>query len=317
MRKTLRNLTVVVGGACLVAAGCSSNDSASKDRTVGFSHPATQVPYVTAQQAQVTLLGKEAGLQVLTDNSQLKLEKQFNSVQSWVTQGIAAINVLPIDPGSFAPLQSQAQAKGICWTTYGAEMEGSDGFVGLDPAQSGTMVADRTIEWITANAPQTEVLVLTNSADRNFAPRTGIPIESIKANTKANIVAVQDAVDQASGLTVTESVLKAHPNVRVVVAFNDDGALGAAQAMRNAGIDPKSVFVIGQDGSEQGLEVLKDPNSYLKASAALPVVEVSKAVVDVMANCMDGKEPMTVTVQPRLVEAGNATAIDELMKGFR
>lgn len=337
MKAQSRNLLALTSiGVVFVLAACSSpaSDEASSSAAasapaestapegatttvVGFSHPASQVPLVVAIQDQVKLIGGSSGFDVLTDNAQLKLDSQLNSVQSWITQKVGAINVLPLDPNAFAPLQKEAQANGTCWTTYAVPMPDADGLVALDPAQSGQLTADAAVAWITENNPEAEVLLLTNSADRNFAARTDLPKEAIESKTKATIVAEQDAVDQATGLTVTEAALKAHPNIRVVVAFNDDGGLGAAKAFANAGISQQDVFIIGQDGSKEGLEALKTPDSYYKASVAIPLAQLATAVTDVMKNCLDGKDPLTIPIGSELVTASDPAVVEEFLKAYQ
>ena len=74
---------------------------------------------------------------------------------------------------------------------------------------------------------------------------------------KLNIVATQPAdYDQAKALTVTEGILKAHPGITGIFAANDTMGLGAAQAVRNAGLTGK-VSIISVDGITAALQAVK------------------------------------------------------------
>ena len=144
---------------------------------------------------------------------------------------------------------------------------------------SPVQVADAAVAWINKNDPHAKVLVHTQSTLPVNKPRYQVPIDEIKARTKATIVATQDADTQDQGLTVTKAILTAHPDLSVVIGLNDDGALGAAQAFKLAGKDPKKVFISGNDGTLEALEAIKQ-GGFLKGTAALPIDGFAKAVVD-------------------------------------
>jgi len=69
------------------------------------------------------------------------LEQQIDAAQSWVTQGVDAIVVTPIDERALKWLQIQAQKKGIKWLNYLGKMDQSDGYVSFNHSQSGQIVA--------------------------------------------------------------------------------------------------------------------------------------------------------------------------------
>jgi len=74
---------------------------------------------------------------------------------------------------------------------------------------------------------------------------------------KLNIVATQPAdYDQAKAQTVTDAILKAHPEITGIFAANDTMGLGAAQSVRNAGLAGK-VSIISVDGIKAALEAVK------------------------------------------------------------
>jgi ribose transport system substrate-binding protein len=61
--------------------------------------------------------------------------------------------------------------------------------------------------------------------------------------------------EKNKGLQVAEAMLKAHPDVVGIYAANDLMALGAAQAVQNAGKSGK-IHVIGNDGIKESLEAV-------------------------------------------------------------
>lgn len=74
---------------------------------------------------------------------------------------------------------------------------------------------------------------------------------------KLSIVATQPAdYDQAKAQTVTDAILKAHPEITGIFAANDTMGLGAAQSVRNAGLTGK-VSIISVDGITAALQAVK------------------------------------------------------------
>ena len=119
---------------------------------------------------------------------------------------------------------------------------------------------------------------------------------------------------------MTEDVLQAHPDVSVVVGFNDDGAVGAAAAFRKQSTkDPSECFLIGQDGSEPALALLEEPGAYYNASVALDLSHLTQEVVNFVAKKIaeewkDGDGQEYVDVAPTLLERDDKKQIDRLLK---
>ncbi|HEY2204384.1 MAG TPA: substrate-binding domain-containing protein [Pseudonocardia sp.] len=74
---------------------------------------------------------------------------------------------------------------------------------------------------------------------------------------KLDVVAAEPAdYDQAKAQTVTDAILKAHPDITGIFAANDTMGLGAAQSVRNAGLSGK-VSIISVDGITAALQAVK------------------------------------------------------------
>jgi ABC-type sugar transport system substrate-binding protein len=203
------------------------------------------------------------------------------SIQSWITQGVPAINVTSDDPSAVAPLQQQALDKGLIWTVYGTQDMPTNphAFIGFPATEAGAKGAEDVVKYINTNAPNAEVLILTQVTNPGGKPREDLPAAAIEAETQATIVGNQDGGDQLLGLKATQTALTAHPNMRVVVSRTDAGALGAAQAFKNAGIPADEVYILTYDGSLESLVEMRD-EGYIKTIIALDLEKLANAVVD-------------------------------------
>lgn len=209
------------------------------------------------------------------------IQPMIASVQSWITQGVPAMCVTSDDPSAMAPLQKQALEKGLIWTVYGTQDMPTNphAFIGFPATEAGAKGADETVKYINESNPNAEVLLLTQVTNPGGKPREELPRAAIESRTKATIVGYQDGGDQLKGLQATQTALTAHPNLSVVVSRTDAGALGAAQAFKQAGIPPEKVFILTYDGSLESLKELKDEN-YIKVIIALDLEKLANAVVD-------------------------------------
>jgi ribose transport system substrate-binding protein len=306
------------------ASGEKQAAGAEKDVTFGFSHPFAEVPIVANVKHLVEGFAKGDGWKVLLDETQEgKLQDQLRTIDTWITQKITAINAFPSDPSAFEATAKRAIDAGIIWTTYAIPMETSAGGILFPPDLSGEVTGKATVEWINANDPNAEVLILEVPLGGVPRKRTDIPKKMIAEQTKAKIVAVQGAIEQSKGLQITEDVLQAHPNVTVVIGHNDDGALGAAEAFRKVGKqDPSKVWIIGQDGSKDALTALEKGNTFFRASAALDIRRLCEEVVGVTKRAIErgwkpGDKQEHIKLAPTLIKVGDTKNIDRFLSTYQ
>lgn len=334
VRASVGLVPLVAGGGLLAACGDSDSSTSSKgsgasgrsgkDVTFGFSHPYAEVPIVAKIKDLVSGVAKDKGWKVRLDETQAgELQDQLGTIDTWITQKVTALSVFPTEPSAFETQARRAAEAGIVWTTYAIPMETSAGGVLFPPELSGEVTGRATVEWIKANDPKAQVLILENTSGGVQRKRTDIPKKMIEDQTSAKIVAVQAAIEQVKGLQVTEDVLQSFPDVTVVVAHSDDGGLGAADAFRKAGRkDPSAVWIIGQDGSEDALTALHKGKTHFRASAALDINRLCREVVGVTARAIDrqwkpGGKQEYIKLAPTLIKAGDSTLAERFLTAYR
>jgi len=89
-------------------------------------------------------------------------------------------------------------------------------------------------------------------------------------------VAAQSANwSQAEAFQKTETILEANPGLKGIIAGNDTMALGAAAAVKNAGL---KIRIAGFDGSPDALAAIR--NGDMQATVLQPAVEIARLAVD-------------------------------------
>lgn len=120
-----------------------------------------------------------------------------------------------------------------------------------------------------------------------------------------NIVAEQPADwDTAKAQSVTENILTANPNLKAIFSSNDNMALGAVEAVRNAGkLD--DIFIVGFDGNPNAAEAILAGD--LEASVAQRPYNMGQMGVEYVLKLAGGEEiPEEVDTGAILVTTENA-----------
>lgn len=310
-----------------VLAGCGANSSDNEQLagceqtyTVGFSHPVGEAQFVKALKDFVARYGtSERCTEVLLDNTTgNNLEAQRATIEGWVTQQVDAIVLWPVDPSAFANLMSRAQEQGTKWLTYVAPMDGQDGRVGFDPTQEGEQIAGDVAEWLAQRYPDggVEAAVTTLTALPVVEGRWEPPLATL-AELGVPVVSKQDCADQSCGLQIAEDALRENPRLRVFIGLNDDVALGAQKAIQNAGLNADEFYISGHDGSPEGLEGLKAETGAFRATTAIPVADLGRAIIDNSIAAITGEGEADALTPTVLVHSDDTAEIDELLASMK
>jgi simple sugar transport system substrate-binding protein len=195
-------------------------------------------------------------------DAQGKQENQIRAVRSFITQGVDAIVLAPLVETGWDPVLREAQRAGIPVLLTDRTIQTADeslyfSFLGSDFYEEGRMVADWLAEKTDGKARIIELQGTPGSAPANERRRA-----FADAIAKYDGMTVIDAQSgdfrRAGGKEVMEAMLKKHgDNFDVVYAHNDDMALGAIQAIEEAGKKPgEDIIIVSIDGIREALEAI-------------------------------------------------------------
>jgi ribose transport system permease protein len=291
--------------------------AAEKVTKMGFDHPYSFVTYVSDIQRWGTVYAKAHGLTALYTSDNGKLDAQIANLETWISQGVKAICCFPIEPTAIEKVAAKARAKGIVWVSYAAHLKNQDSSVVFGNTESGTLVATAAADFINkVHGGKAEVIRLTLPDGGELGRERDKAVDETLAKLApgATVVASQKSIDAASGLRITTSVLAAHPNAKVVVGINDDGALGAYRAFLDRGHaenDPE-IFIGGQDGAQQALALIKKGTMY-RASSALAVRDLAAAVVQHPIDVANGGSKDDAVVPVKLLTHDDTQLLDDYL----
>lgn len=189
-------------------------------------------------------------------------DEQIALVQQVIAQKKDILIMVPADSTGIVPAIEEINAAGIPVINLNTKINNESGtansetFVVADNTICGTLCAEELVrlageegEAIILEGPSggQVTIDLSNAAQAVFAKYPNI-----------KVVDIQDAkFDRSTGFTTTQNLLQAHPNLKIIFSCNDEMALGAVEALKEAGkLD--QVFVGGIDGNKDALAAIKE-----------------------------------------------------------
>jgi ribose transport system substrate-binding protein len=271
MSKLKQNLAAVAAVTCL-AWGASAARAA--DYTVGLSVATLANPFFQGMTKGVQAgIAQHPDLKLINTSANGDANTQTNQVTDLINQHVAALILNPINANSIVPVVKEANKKGIPVFTLDRGAACGDcqvNFLETDNVALGKEGADFIADQlkkrygsVKGNVIDLEGLLGTTAGDereQGFATELAV---LQKDNPDLKLVAKQAAdFDADKAFNIMTQLLAAHNDIDAVFNGNDDNAVGAIRAIRQANRfapigDPKHIVIISIDGTEQALSAIR------------------------------------------------------------
>ncbi len=223
--------------------------------------------------------GVEAGIKAHPDLTLINTSAngdantQATQVLDLINQHVAALILNPINADAIVPVVRQANKRGIpvftldrgaaCGRCQVNFLETDNVALGKEGADYIADQLKRRYGTLKGNVVDLEGLLGTTAGDdreRGFAVEFG---KLSQGNPGLKLVARQAAdFDADKGFNLTTQLLAAHSDLDAIFNGNDDNAVGAMRAIKQANRfapigDAKHIVIVGIDGTEQGLNAIR------------------------------------------------------------
>jgi len=252
LKKPFANLALATAFAIAGAATATAQDKVA----LIMSDIGAANPFWAAVSQGALDKGAELGVDVAAvgpPGGDTDIAGQIALVEDQVATGVVGIAISPADTAALIPALEQARARGVAvvFVDKRADMPGT--YIGTNNIPAATLGAQHICDNVPAGS---DVAILqgiitgTTGQHRALGARQGLEACGL------NIVAEQPADwDTAKALSATENILTANPNLAAIFSSNDNMALGAVEAVRNAGkLD--DIFIVGFDGNPNAAEAI-------------------------------------------------------------
>jgi ribose transport system substrate-binding protein len=189
-------------------------------------------------------------------------QQQLALLESWLGRNYDALLVSPITPLNLNSALAQA-------SQAGTPILNVDELIPADAAkEAGINIATRIASnnyqagqlagnWVLDNTPDGSKVAILEGLAGNVSGQNRRDGFADTVKDKRNLVASQPADwDRAKALNVATNILQANPDLVAIYCANDTMALGAAEAVKAAGLEGK-VAVIGTDAVPEAIEAVK------------------------------------------------------------
>ncbi|MFB9378404.1 substrate-binding domain-containing protein [Kineococcus gynurae] len=226
--------------------------------TIGLAVANLQADFFNQIKQSVEAEAKAKGVTVQVSDAGGDSATQVNQIQDFITRQVDAIIYIPAGATAAGVPVKAAKAAGIPVVNVdrNADDQPGDTFIATDSVAAAQELGEYVVQQTGGNA---NVAILqgqigtTPQVDREKGFRT-----AMDAAPGMKIVAEQSADwSQDKGFAVAQDMIQAHPDISVFFGQADAMALGAAQAAKNANLDPAPV-VVGFDGDAAGIKAVSE-----------------------------------------------------------
>jgi ABC-type sugar transport system substrate-binding protein len=260
------NRRTVLAAAFVAAFTVSIPAFAAKPLVIGFSQVGAESEWRTANTVSIKDAAKKEGVTLKFADAQQKQENQVKAIRSFIAQRVDVIAFSPVVESGWDTVLREAKRANIPVILTDRAVNVSDpslyvSFLGSDFVEEGR----RAARWLVERAkktPDTVLNIVELQGTVGSAPaldrKKGFE-EVIAGNPKLKVIRSQTGdFTRAKGKEVMEAFLKAEgKKINVLYAHNDDMAIGAIQAIEEAGMKPgKDIIVISIDGVKGAFEAM-------------------------------------------------------------
>ena len=250
--------------------------------------------------------GAKYGVTVLTANTNNDQSKEAELIQTYIAQGVNGIAIAPLSKDASIANLKEAASKGIKVAITNMSISDPSFLTGgftSDDRSNGKIVGDNAALFIKDKLSGTANVAIVDFDDQlpdQSKARYGGFEDGLKAaGVTYTVVAHQSAHLQDDALTKVTDMLTAHPDTQVIFACNEGGTIGAAMAVKQAGLAGK-VAVFGYDGSDQLTSMILSGDNVLLGTVAQDPYSQGFKAVEALAKSLKGET---------VAEAGKMTVV--------
>jgi galactofuranose transport system substrate-binding protein len=259
--KFSRRLAIIA--TLLIAAGCSRE---SKDERIvlGFSQIGAESEWRTANTESIKAAAITSNIDLRFADAQQKQENQIKALRSFIAQKVDVIAFSPVVATGWDTVLMEARDAGIpvILTDRAVTSDPSlyAGFLGSDFVEEGRKAGRWVSEKFAAAGQDVNIVELqgtVGSAPANDRKK-GFE-EIIAANPHLKIIRSQTGdFTRTKGKEAMEAFLKSESRkIHVLYAHNDDMAIGAIQAIEEAGLKPgQDILIVSIDAVKGAFEAM-------------------------------------------------------------
>jgi rhamnose transport system permease protein len=243
----VRSLSGTPSPASSAAPSATAADAAGRPLVIAMMPKAKGDPYFVSCRVGAEEAARELGVELIWDGpTGLDAAKQNELVESWITRRVDAIAVAVENRASISSVLRKARERGIAVLTWDADAEpdARDYFINqATPEGIGNTLTDDAARLLGGRGSFAIITGALSAANQNAW------IAAIRARLASKYPDLTLAVvrpsddDRDKAFAEAQTIMRAHPDVKLLMAISAPAVPGAAEAVRQA--QRSDVFVTG------------------------------------------------------------------------
>ena len=258
-----RNRWGALAAAVLMVMGlcsCTAGTTTSTQHSVALVAKSTQTEFWLSVFAGAEAAATEYNvkLTIVGPETEEDYETQNRMVAQAVADGAEALVFSAIDYENNAVAIDDAAGQGVRIVAIDSNVDSSavSTYIGTDNYAAGQMAARAALERVEGELKVGIINYDISSANGQERQRGAADI--FQESGRAELVAVINTLAEAGQAQEdTADLLKEHPEINVLLAFNEPTSVGAAEAVENLGLS-EQVFLVGFDSNVITIDGLQE-----------------------------------------------------------
>lgn len=223
------------------------------------------------------------------------VNKQSNDLEDLIAQGVDAIVILPIEGSPLTPAAQAVLDAGIPLVNFDRELDNQT-YTALVRGDN-TGIGTNGGAWLVEQLGGSGNVFMLSGPPVSVTTQRDDGFRSAIEGTDITVVGLQDGgYNREGGYSVMENALVANPQIDAVFAIDDEMALGALQAIREAGRSDVR-FLTGAGGNSEFFSTITDESS-IEMATFLYSPKMIQDAVEVAIQIVNGEQVPRVTTIP-------------------
>jgi len=311
-------------GSSVFAAGGAEDKGPPKVAGVVFQED----QFMKLMQLGYKDAAEKAGFEFFPGNTNGDAAKEAEFLNTYVTQGYKGVAISPISEGASMKVIGDAAASGLFvgisnfTLTNAPYMTGAFTSDNYDLGKTCGIAAAAFIKEKMNGKANIAILQFKSLLPEQSSARVNGFLDQLKGLPGVQVIADQDAWLQDKAITVGGDIITAQGDkLNMIFSANEGGTIGATMAVKNAGKEGK-IFVFGFDGSEQMVQLLKDPANILQAAIAQDPYGIGVKTMESIVKAIKGEDysatkGKTQIVPGILLERKNVAGLDAFLADLK
>jgi ribose transport system substrate-binding protein len=282
-------VAIITLGMAACNRGTAGPGGEGKPIVLGLAVANLQADFFNQIKQSVEAEAQAKGIEVQVSDAGGESATQVNQIQDFITRQVSAIIYIPAGASAASVPVKAAERANIPVIAVDRNAEDAPGktFIATDSVAAAKELG----EWVIKQKDgKGNIAILqgqvgtTPQVDR----QKGFE-EALKSAPEMKIIAESATMrwSQDEGFAKAQDIIQANPDVDVFWGQADAIALGAAQAVANANMNPKPL-VVGFDGDQAGIQAIRDGK--LDATMVQQTQLMGRMAVDSALDIINGKQ---------------------------